>query len=79
MPKQVFACNYCAEMFSTLDEAVRHEDGHYRPCANPSCNDKVYIENLEKRNYKKFCSRRCGNAAKQSAFRARKRIDFILN
>lgn len=77
MPKQVFACEYCGEVFSTRDEAVTHEQTHNRECANPSCRNKFLVKGIEKGVKRKYCCAKCCNAAKQRAFRERHNVDFL--
>lgn len=79
MPKMVYACDYCGRAFSTRDEAVDHEQIHYKPCANSSCTNQIFIKDVEKGTQKKYCCARCGNAVKQKEFRLRQSIGRMLN
>ena len=71
MPKMVYRCNWCKEIFSAHDEADRHEKSHIKKCANPSC-EREFIDATKNRT-KKYCCEACQNLTKQQRFRDRRK------
>lgn len=72
MPKELFGCEICKDVFKTLDEAVECEGKHIRRCANPVCDNKFIV--IDYKGFKKmYCCHECQNAAKQRRHRERRK------